>query len=110
MIDDEAPDEPPGLAGERTTLAWRRTGLSVAAAGLAIARGIPVVRGVPGRPVVGAVVLVLAGLLFLVSHRQAARRSSGPAGRRTATLGDLAPVAVGTTLVAVAGVLVVLLV
>lgn len=109
MIDDEAP-EPPGLAGERTTLAWRRTGLSVAAAGIAIARGVPVVQGVPGRPVVGLVVLVLAGLLFLVSHRQAARRSSGPVGRQPASLGDLAPVAVGTTLVAAAAFLVVVLV
>ena len=107
--DDEIPDEAPGVAGERTTLAWRRTGLSVALAGIAIARGVPVVKGVPGRPAVGVLVLVLGAVVFLISHRQSVRRTAGSSGRQTAELADLAPVAVGTTLVAIAAFLVVVL-
>ena len=38
-----APDR--GLAGERTALAWRRSGLSLVTAGLAIVKGIVAAHG-----------------------------------------------------------------
>jgi len=90
-----------GLAAERTTLAWRRSGLSVVAVGVAIFRGVPTVAGVPGRPMVGLLVVALGGLAFAVSARQAAVRSRRPDGARaTARASDLAPVTVATSLVA----------
>ena len=100
---------PPGLARERTVLAWQRTGLSLIAAGIAIAKGIPVVHGVPGRPALGIVMLVLGGALFAVSTGAARRRATGTTSTSTAQLGDLAPLALGTAVVAVAAFLVVAL-
>jgi putative membrane protein len=101
--------QPPGLAAERTTLAWRRSGLSVVAVGLAIARGVPNVERVPGRPLVGLLVVALGGLAFAVSARQAAVRSR-PADteRARASARELAPVMAATTLVALGAALVVL--
>jgi uncharacterized membrane protein YidH (DUF202 family) len=99
----------PGLAAERTTLAWRRSGLSVVAVGAAIARGVPTVDRVPPRPLVGLLVVVLGGLAFAVSARQAAVRArrAGTA-RPTAQRHELAPVTVATTLVALGAAIVVL--
>jgi uncharacterized membrane protein YidH (DUF202 family) len=92
----------PGLAGERTTLAWQRTGLSLMVAGIAIVKGIPTRAGVPGRTFLGAVVLVLGGGLFLISGWAAHRRSRHAATRPAAELPDLAPMALATALVAAA--------
>lgn len=93
----------PGLAAERTTLAWRRNGISIVAAGLAIAKGIPVGAGVDGRPVIGLAVLALGIATFAVGARQAARRAGHVGlGRPTVELADLWPVTAATALVAVA--------
>ena len=93
----------PGLAAERTALAWRRNGVSLAAAGLAIVKGIPVGRGVRGRPLLGLLVLLLGLLTFAVGARQANRRARHAGlGRPAAELDDLWPVAVATLLVALA--------
>jgi len=92
-----------GLAAERTALAWRRNGLSLATAGVAIVKGIPTARGVGGRPLLGLAVLVLGLLTFAVGARQAARRARHVGlGRPGAELADLWPVAAATTLVSVA--------
>ena len=99
----------PGLAAERTTLAWRRNGVSLAAAGLAIVKGLPVGRGVRGRPLLGLLVLLLGLFTFSVGARQVARRSRhAGVGRPTAELDDLWPVAVATFLVALAAAAIVL--
>jgi uncharacterized membrane protein YidH (DUF202 family) len=98
----------PGLAGERTTLAWRRSGLSLAVAGIAIMRGIPTRAAIPGRPLVGLTVLGLAAITFIGSGRAAINRTRHPA-RPTAELADLAPVAVAVALAALAAFLVVAL-
>ena len=106
-----APDR--GLAGERTALAWRRSGLSLVTAGLAIVKGIPrraVGGGVAGDPTAGLVVLGLGLAVFLLGARQAARRARHLAlGRPTAELADLWPVALGTAVVALAALAVVAL-
>ena len=93
----------------RTALAWRRSGLSLGVAGIAIIRGIPTVASLPGRPLLGLAVLALAGVVFASSSRAAATRAHHPA-RMTADLDDLVPVALGTALVALAALLMVALV
>lgn len=99
-----------GLAEARTTLAWRRSGLSVIAVGLAIARGIPTIDSVPGRPGVGIAVVVLGAMAFAVSGRQAAVRASRfDAGRPVVRLRELVPVTMATALVALGAMVVVLL-
>lgn len=99
----------PGLAAERTTLAWRRSGLSVVAVGAAIARGVPNVDSVPARPLIGLLVVALGGLAFAVSARQAAVRARRTdAARPTAQRHELAPVTAATTLVALGAAIVVL--
>lgn len=99
-----------GLAAERTTLAWQRNGVSIAAAGVAIAKGIPVDGGIDGRPVLGVAVLALGVLMFAVSARQAGRRARHLGlGRPTAELADLWPVTAATALVAAAAAVMALL-
>ena len=92
----------PGLAAERTTLAWQRTGISILAAGLAEIRGLPNRPELTGRPLVGVAIAGLGLLSFLVSSRQANRRARTVSGttRRTVTRADLLPLAASTTLVA----------
>lgn len=87
---------------QRTTLAWRRTGLSIFAIGLVTIRGLPHA-SVPGSPVAGGVILGLAVVVQVLGVRLAHRRARDLAGHRPrATLGELAPVAVGTALVGTA--------
>lgn len=49
----------PGLAAERTQLAWSRSTLALFAFGAAIAKGLPRLTGTPGRPLAG---LAICGL------------------------------------------------
>ena len=97
-------------AVERTRLAWQRSGLSLVACGLVIARGVPIRDGVSGRPALGLFVLVLGLTAWAIGLRQErvrAKRIGTP--RDAAVLSDLAPVAVGTFLIGVAGLIVDLL-
>lgn len=99
-----------GLAAERTELAWRRNGLSVILAGLAIAKGLPDPTGIPGRPFLGLGVAIVGAALFAVSRFQAVRRANHPSLMRPTAQGhDLLPVMVATVAIAVAATLVVLL-
>jgi uncharacterized membrane protein YidH (DUF202 family) len=94
----------PGAPVERTRLAWQRSGLSLVACGLLIARGVPVEGGVVGRPSLGLAVLLFGLAAWAVGLRQErvrAKRIGTP--RDAAVLSDLAPVAIGTFLVGVAG-------
>jgi uncharacterized membrane protein YidH (DUF202 family) len=91
-------------AAERTRLAWQRSGLSLVGCGLVIARGVPVGHRVAGRPVVGMIVLVLGLAAWGVALRQERVRASRlGTPREAARLSDLAPVAIGTFLIGVAG-------
>ena len=91
-----------GLAAERTALAWRRSGVSLVAVGLAVGRGLGTQPTVAARPVVGVVVAAMGAAAFLVSLRQASIRArfSG-SDRPGARLVDLAPVAFSTALIAI---------
>ena len=107
-MSDYQPAEPighdPGLAGARTRLAWERTGLSLLACGIAIAKDIPVIDGGKGHPFLGAVILVLGGIVSLTSSRQARQRAKHfGTSRPSATLHDLAPLTLAIALVGIAG-------
>jgi uncharacterized membrane protein YidH (DUF202 family) len=99
-----------GLAAARTTLAWRRSGISVVAVGLAIARGIPTVDGVPSRPLLGLLVVAFGAGCFAVSSVEARRRSRhAGTDRPTASLPDLLPVTLATVCTAIGAAVVVVL-
>ncbi|HZN14304.1 MAG TPA: DUF202 domain-containing protein [Acidimicrobiales bacterium] len=53
-IDDE------GLAEERTALAWSRSSVALLACGAAVLKGVPHLASPRGRPIAGAVIVVLA--------------------------------------------------
>jgi inner membrane protein YidH len=95
----EGPD--PGLASERTDLAWNRSALALLACGAAVLRGFPPA-DFSARHVVGAVILVLGGFTWAMGAYEARRRSRPGLARTVATRRDLVPVAVGTTGVGVA--------
>lgn len=96
----EGPD--PGLAAERTDLAWNRSGLALLACGAAVAKGMTVGDPVPGRTAVGATVLVLGVVVWVLGAWQARRRSGPGRTRRVARPADLLPVAIGTAVVGIA--------
>ena len=99
-----------GASVERTRLAWQRSGLSLVGAGLVIARGVPSRGEVTGRPAIGVVVLILGLTAWGIGLRQErvrAKRIGTP--REAAVLSDLLPVALGTFLIGLAGLVVDLL-
>jgi uncharacterized membrane protein YidH (DUF202 family) len=105
--DYEGPD--PSMAAERTDLAWSRSGLSLGVCGLIVLRGLPSVTGSSSRPVVGAILLVLGGVAWLLGYWSAHhRRPSAGRPRRVAVWADLAPAAYGTAAVGSVGLLVAL--
>ena len=99
--DDDTPTR--GLAGERTDLAWNRSGLSLLACGVAVARGLSRRSLERAHVVIGVLILVLGGLTWALGGWQAPRRRSGPGhARDRATSADLLPVALGTAGVGIA--------
>ena len=61
-----SPDPDPGLAAERTALAWQRTGMTTIGTGMAMLRLLP---SSPWRPAL-AVALVVAGAVTTVGSRR----------------------------------------
>ncbi len=96
----------PGLAAERTQLAWSRSAMSLLACGAATAKGIP--RVTDGHPVTGVVLLLLGGLVWLAGVPLARQRAAAArlGGRPVARHRDLAPVAYGTAVVGVAALII----
>lgn len=95
-----------GLAGERTDLAWSRSGLSLIACGAAIARGLPTLVGTPAQPVIGLVVLALGGAIWVVGSMIGRKRRGEPGA--VATSFELSSIAFGTATVGLAGIALVL--
>jgi uncharacterized membrane protein YidH (DUF202 family) len=66
VTDDDAEDADPGLARERTALAWTRSAIAFAALGVAILRR---------RPAVGVPVLALSVVIWSLSRLRSDRRA-----------------------------------
>ncbi|MFN8028369.1 MAG: DUF202 domain-containing protein [Acidimicrobiia bacterium] len=92
----------PGLAGERTDLAWNRSGLALLACGIAVAKGLKFPIEEPAHAVVGVIILVLGAFTWFMGQWEARKRRRNGHDREVATMGDLAPVAYGTAAVGVA--------
>lgn len=89
-----------GFAAERTDLAWSRSWLSMAACGIIIAKGLPALSGIPGRPIIGLAVLGLGLGVWLLGLLNAHRRRAAPGDVRPVVLWhEVAPVAFGTAII-----------
>jgi uncharacterized membrane protein YidH (DUF202 family) len=92
----------PGLASERTDLAWNRSGLSLIAFGAIVLRGYTVAHPTPGRTLSGAAILCMGTFTWGLGAWQARRRSRPGLARPVARPGDLLPVALGSAAVGIA--------
>jgi putative membrane protein len=100
-VSEDRPHGPePSLAGERTDLAWNRSGLALLACGAAVIHGFPPA-ALSARHVAGVIVLVLGGVTWMLGAFDARRRTRLRMGR-VATPGDLLPVALAVAGVGVA--------
>lgn len=89
----------PGFAGERTDLAWDRSGLALLGIGLVIVRDLAL-RAPPGRDVAAALVVLASGTFVAGLGEWHRRRRAVRPGAAAAA--DVAPLAWGVALVAVA--------
>jgi uncharacterized membrane protein YidH (DUF202 family) len=101
MTHYDADSRDPGLAAERTDLAWNRSGMSLIACGAAVMRGIarpPLIT--KGESAVGACIMTLGAFTWALGswhvRRSRARRE------RPTSAADLVPVSVGVALVGIA--------
>ena len=89
-------------AADRTVLAWRRSGLALVLCGVAMLRGVDLVR-VERRPVAGGIVAGLGVAVSALFAWTARRRAlAGGTELRPARLVELAPLAAGTALIGLA--------
>jgi putative membrane protein len=96
-------DEPdPGLAAERTDLAWNRSGLALLGLGVAVMRGLAVPHLPAARSDAGAMILVLGALVWLLGAITTHRRLRPGHAHEPATRNDLAPIALGVAVIGVA--------
>jgi uncharacterized membrane protein YidH (DUF202 family) len=96
----DADSRDPGLAAERTDLAWDRSGLSLIACGAVIIRGLagtPVSRG---NLAVGASILALGIVTWALGSWHLAQARAR--GQRRTTAMDLLPISLGVTAVGLA--------
>lgn len=92
----------PGLASERTDLAWNRSGLALLGCGAAVARGMTVGDPLPGRFAVGTTILVLGAIVWGLGAWQARHRAAPGLARPVARRADLLPISLGTAAVGTA--------
>ena len=90
------------LADERTDLAWNRSGLTLIACGILIARGLTMQHFARTNVAVGAVILSLGLVSYLVAAWHAARRFASQQKLRPAAAADLLPVALSVTAIGIA--------
>jgi uncharacterized membrane protein YidH (DUF202 family) len=90
------------LADERTDLAWNRCGLTLVACGLVIMRGLTLQNFPRPNVAVGAVILGLGVVSYVVAAWQARRRLAPDRALRAASRSDLLPVAMSVTAIGLA--------
>ena len=95
----------PGLAAERTQLAWSRSTLALFAFGAAVAKGLPHLTGTPGRPLAGLTVCAFGALVWLTSVPYARARAHPDRVRPNVRRRALAIMAIGTAAVGVGALL-----
>jgi uncharacterized membrane protein YidH (DUF202 family) len=89
-------------AGDRTDLAWNRSGLAIVACGIVVMRGLAL-NGLPRTDVViGAVILTLGIGSYVLGAWQSRRRLKPDRAREVARPSDLLPLAFGVTAIGVA--------
>jgi uncharacterized membrane protein YidH (DUF202 family) len=100
MSQFDADSRDPGLAAERTDLAWNRSALSMVACGAVVMRGLADTRLPRADLAIGACILALGVLTWALGswhiHRSRTR------GDRRTTPADLLPVTLGVGVVGVA--------
>jgi uncharacterized membrane protein YidH (DUF202 family) len=89
----------PGLASERTDLAWNRSGLALLGCGAAVAKGMTVGDPLPGRIAIGTVIVLLGATVWILGGWQAHRRSAPGLRREVAGPRELLPIAIGTAII-----------
>ena len=90
------------LADERTDMAWNRSGLAILGCGLVVMRGLTLQGFPPADVAVGAVILGLGILSYMLAGWHARRRLRDDVTETAARAGDLLPVAVGVAVIGVA--------
>jgi uncharacterized membrane protein YidH (DUF202 family) len=100
MSQYDADSRDPGLAAERTDLAWNRSGLSLIACGAAILRGLAGTPVSHGNLAVGACILALGVATWALGAWHLAHARAR--GERRTTTTDLLPIAVGVATVGLA--------
>jgi uncharacterized membrane protein YidH (DUF202 family) len=89
-------------ADERTDLAWNRSGLAIIGCGLVVMRGLTL-NGLERSDVaVGATILGLGIVSYLLAGWHARRRLAPGRSERPARPADLLPLAIGVTTIGVA--------
>jgi uncharacterized membrane protein YidH (DUF202 family) len=87
---------------ERTDLAWNRSGLAIVGCGLVVMRGLTLNGFERADVAVGAVILGLGMLSYLLAGWHARRRLAPGRAERPARPADLLPLAIGVTAIGVA--------
>lgn len=87
---------------ERTDLAWNRSGLAIVGCGLVVMRGLTLNGFERSDVAVGAVILGLGMLSYLLAGWHARRRLGPGRAERPARPADLLPLAIGVTIIGVA--------
>ncbi len=105
---DESPGVGPGLAAERTELAWGRNSLALLGCGAAVAKGLDTVTGTTGRPLLGFVLLVLGAVAWLsgIPYARVRAQATREGVRAPVRKRELAILAGGTAIVGAAGLVV----
>ena len=91
-----------GDAAARTELAWNRSGLALVACGLLIMRGLTLTNFSRTDVAVGAVILGLGVVSYVVAAWHARRRLAPDRAFRAASRSDLLPLAMSVTAIGLA--------